>query len=275
MPIEKFFAPESLDAVLDVLNEYGSDALILAGGTRVMPLLNEALTSPRVVLSLQVAGLNTVHANGQIEIGATTTLTRISEMNDLPLLAAASREIGGWAIRNMATLAGNLFVPPPAGDAAVALLALVAQIVAASKQGERTIPLNQFYSGLMQTALKPNELVTRIVVPKPRGKTAFVKYARREANAPAIITIAARIVTDPEGVITEARLALGAVNDFPMRAKTAEAAIMGRGLNTESITDAANAAMNDAQPFSDALASAWYRKKMTAAYVRRALGRII
>src|SRR5581483_7035243 len=158
MPIEKFFAPDSLDGVLDILNEYGSDALILAGGTMVMPLVNEALTSPRVVLSLQRAGLNTVHANGQIEIGATTTLTRVSQMTDLPLLAAASREIGGWAIRNMATLAGNLFVPPPAGDAAVALLALDAQIVAASKQGERTIPLNQFYSGLMQTALKPNEL---------------------------------------------------------------------------------------------------------------------
>jgi len=271
MPIEKFFAPDSLDGVLDILNEYGSDALILAGGTMVMPLVNEALTSPRVVLSLQRAGLNTVHANGQIEIGATTTLTRVSQMTDLPLLAAASREIGGWAIRNMATLAGNLFVPPPAGDAAVALLALDAQIVAASKQGERTIPLNQFYSGLMQTALKPNELVTRIVVAKPRGKTAFIKYARREANAPAIVTMAARIVTDPEGVITEARLALGAVNDFPMRAKTAEAALMGRGLNAESIADAAKAAINEAQPFSDALASAWYRKKMVGVYLRRAL----
>ncbi len=271
MPIEKFFAPESLDAALDVLNEYGSDALILAGGTMVMPLVNEALTSPRVVLSLQRARLNTIHANGQIEIGATTTLTRVSQMTDLPLLAAASREIGGWAIRNMATLAGNLFVPPPAGDAAVALLALDAQIVAASKQGERTIPLDQFYSGLMQTALQPNELVTRIVVAKPRGKTAFIKYARREANAPAIITVAARIVTDPEGVITEARLALGAANDFPMRAKSAEAALMGRGLNAESIADAANAAMNEAQPFSDALASAWYRKKMVEVYVRRAL----
>ncbi|HZQ08083.1 MAG TPA: FAD binding domain-containing protein, partial [Anaerolineae bacterium] len=176
-----------------------------------------------------------------------------------------------WAIRNMATLAGNLFVPPPAGDAAVALLALDAQIIAASKQGERTIPLNQFYGGLMQTALKPNELVARIVIPKPRGKTAFIKYARRESNAPAIVTVAARIVTDPEGVITEARLALGAANDFPMRAKTAEAALMGRGLNAESIADAANAAMKEAQPFGDALASAWYRKKMVGVYVKRAL----
>lgn len=271
MPIEKFFMPESLDGALDALNEYGSDALILAGGTMVMPLVNEAQTSPRVVVSLQRAGLSQVNVNGKIEIGATTTLTRVLGMNELPLLQAATREIGSWAIRNMATLAGNLFVPPPAGDAAVALLALDAQVVVQSKKGERTIALDQFFSGLMQTALRPNELVTRIVVPKPRGKTNFVKYARREANAPAIVSVAARIVTDPEGIITDARIALGAANDFPMRAKKAEALLVGRGLDANTIADVAQAAMNEAKPFSDAIASDWYRKKMVAVYVKRVL----
>jgi CO/xanthine dehydrogenase FAD-binding subunit len=271
MPIEKFILPESLDSALDALNEYGSDALILAGGTMVMPLVNEAQTSPRVVVSLQRAGLGQVNVNGKIEIGATTTLTRVLQINELPLLQSAAREIGSWAIRNMATLAGNLFVPPPAGDAAVALLALDAQVVAQGKNGERPIALDQFFTGLMQTALKPNELVARIVVPKPRGKTNFIKYARREANAPAIVSVAARIVTDPEGVITDARIALGAANDFPMRAKKAEAELMGRGLNQESITDAANAAMIESKPFSDALASVWYRKKMVGVYVKRVL----
>ncbi len=274
MPIEKFFAPETIDGALDVLDEYGSDALILAGGTMVMPLINEALTSPRVILSLQRAGLNTMSANGQIEIGATTTLTRVSQMNKLSLLANATRGIGSWAIRNMATLGNNVFAPPPSGDAAVALLALDAQIVAQNKNGERRVALDSFYSGLLQTNLRPNELVTRIVIPKTRGKTAWLKYARREANAPAIVSVAARIVTDPEGVITEARIALGGANDFPVRAKKGEAELIGRGLNAESIADAANAAMNESKPFSDALASEWYRKKMVAVYVRRVLGGI-
>lgn len=274
MPIEKFFAPETIDGALDVLDEYGSDALILAGGTMVMPLVNEALTSPRVILSLQRAGLNTMSANGQIEIGATTTLTRVSQMNKLSLLANATRGIGSWAIRNMATLGGNVFAPPPSGDAAVALLALDAQIVAQNKNGERRVALDSFYSGLLQTNLRPNELVTRIVIPKTRGKTAWLKYARREANAPAIVSVAARIVTDPEGVITEARIALGGANDFPVRAKKGEAELIGRGLSAESIADAANAAMDEAKPFSDALASEWYRKKMVAVYVRRVLGGI-
>ncbi len=271
MPIEKFIMPESLGGALDALNEYGSDALILAGGTMVMPLVNESQTSPRVVVNLQRAGLNTVNVNGKIEIGATTTLTRILRMDELPLLQSAVREIGSWAIRNSATLAGNLFVPPPAGDAAVALLALDAQVVAQSKSGERTIALDQFFTGLMQTALKPDELVTRIVVPKPRGKSNFIKYARREANAPAIVSVAARIVTDPEGIITEARIALGAANDFPMRAKNAEALLVGRGLDALAIAEAAQEAMNESNPFSDALASDWYRKKMVHVYVKRAL----
>ena len=271
MPIEKFIMPESLGGALDALNEYGSDALILAGGTMVMPLVNESQTSPRVVVSLQRAGLNTVNVNGKIEIGATTTLTRTLQINELPLLQSAAREIGSWAIRNSATLAGNLFVPPPAGDAAVALLALDAQVVAQSKSGERAIGLDEFFTGLMQTALKPNELVARIVVPKPRGKTNFVKYARREANAPAIVSVAARLVTDPEGIITEARIALGAANDFPMRAKNAEALLIGRGLDALAIAEAAQEAMNESNPFSDALASDWYRKKMVHVYVKRAL----
>jgi len=271
MPIEKFAAPETLDGALDILNEYGPDTLILAGGTMVMPLINEALTSPRVVLSLQRTGLDRLSVNGNVEIGAMTTLARVSQLSELPLLASATHDIGSWAIRNMATLAGNLFAPPPAGDAAVALLALDARVVAASTSGERTLALDSFYSGLLQTNLNPNELVTRIMIPKSRGKTGWIKYARREANAPSIVSVAVRILTDPEGVVTEVRIALGGVNDFPMRAKTAEAALLGRGLSAESIADAASAAMNDAKPFSDALASEWYRKKMVGVYVKRVL----
>lgn len=271
MPIEKFFAPDSVQGALDVLQQYGADALVLAGGTMVMPLLNEALTSPRVVLSLQRTGLNGVSANGQVEIGATTSLTRVAQMQELPLLAAAAQDIGSWAIRNMATLGGNIFALPPSGDAAVALLALDAQVVAQSKNGERRIALDNFYRGVGQTNLRTNELVTRIVIPKVRGKTAWIKFARREANAPSVVAVAARIATDPEGIITEARIALGGANEFPVRGKQAEAELVGRGLNAESIADAANAAMKEAKPIGDALATAWYRKKMVGVYVKRAL----
>lgn len=272
MATEKIFSPETLTAALDLLNEYGYELLIIAGGTTAMPAVNQGLSWPRVAMTLHRTRLNQIAAsNGRVEIGATTTLTRVSQMNELPLLAEAAKSIGGWSIRNMATLAGNLFVPPPAGDAAVALLALDAQVAAAHKGGERCIQLDEFFTGMVQNVLKPNELVTHIDLPRTQGKTAFFKFGRRKLNSPAIVTVAARVVTRADGVCTEARIALGAASDCPFRAKQAEAALVGRKLDARSISDAAEFARQEARPFNDALASEWYRRKMVGVFVRRAL----
>lgn len=274
MATEKIFSPETLPAALDLLNEYGYELLIIAGGTTAMPAVNQGLSWPRVAMTLHRTRLNQIAAsNGHVEIGATTTLTRVSQMNDLPLLAEAAKSIGGWSIRNMATLAGNLFVPPPAGDAAVALLALDAQVAAAHKGGERCVPLDEFFTGMVQNVLKPNELVTHIDLPRTKGKTAFYKFGRRKLNAPAIVTVAARVVTGDDGVCTDARIALGAVSDCPFRAKQAEAALIGRKLDARTISDAAEFAQQEARPFNDALASEWYRRKMVGVFVKRALER--
>ena len=272
MATKNIFSPDSLEAALDLIDKYGSDLLVIAGGTMAMHLINEGLIAPPVALTLHRAQLNEVRAvNGHVEIGATTTLTRVAQMSDLPLLAEAARHIGGWAIRNMATLAGNLFVPPPAGDAAVALLALDAEVITAKKGSVRKIPLERFFTGLMETALAPGELVTRINVPRPRGQTAFLKFGRRQANTPAVVTIAAQVMRDAAGICAEARIALGAAGDHPLRAKQAEAALVGRALDAQSIADAAAAAMQEVQPFGDAIASEWYRRKMVGVYVRRTL----
>jgi CO/xanthine dehydrogenase FAD-binding subunit len=275
MATERIFSPDSLDAALDLLNEYGYEMLVIAGGTTAMPAVNQGLSYPRVAMTLHRLKLNQVRAvNSHFEIGATTTLTRIAQLAEVPILAQAARSIGGWTIRNMATLAGNLFVPPPAGDAATALLALDAEVMLRSKKGDRRVPLAQLYTGLMQTVLTPGELVTQLNVPSPRGKTAFCKFGRRHANSPAVVTVAAKLIQDARGHVTEARIALGAAGDYPLRAKQAEAALVGRTLDSKSIADAAELAKQDAQPFSDALASEWYRRKMVGVYVTRALEEI-
>jgi CO/xanthine dehydrogenase FAD-binding subunit len=275
MATEKIFSPDSLDAALNLLSEYGYELLVIAGGTTAMPAVNQGLSYPRVAMTLHRLKLNEVRAvNSHFEIGATTTLTRVAQLAEVPVLAQAARSVGGWTIRNMATLAGNLFVPPPAGDAATALLALDAQVMLRSKKGNRGVPLAQFYTGLMQTVLTPDELVTQLNVPRPRGKTAFLKFGRRHANSPAVVTVAAHLVRDARGHVSEARIALGAAGDHPLRAKLAEAALVGRTLDPKSIADAAELAKQDAQPFSDALASEWYRRKMVGVYVTRALEEI-
>ena len=101
---------------------------------------------------------------------------------EIPLLGQAAHHVGGWAIRNMGTVGGNLFAPPPSGDFAVALLALDAQVKLVRVDGERVLPLADFYTGFMTTALAPGELVTEIRVPVPEGLAVYAKVGRRQAQ---------------------------------------------------------------------------------------------
>jgi CO/xanthine dehydrogenase FAD-binding subunit len=271
---QAYFQPQSVAEALDLLAEHGPGLLIMAGGTLAMPLINEGISLPEKVMGLRRAGLNGIsRANGTVTIGATTTLSELVSQQEIPLLAEAARNVGGWAIRNMGTAGGNLFAPPPSGDLAVALLALGARVKLAGRSGERVIPLSEFYSGFMLNVLAPGELLVEIQVPAPRGKTAYLKYGRRHANTPAIVTIAAHLELDGSTVKT-ARLALNAVGPHPFLARKAEAVLTGAMLDERAIAAAAEAAAEEAEPFTDAIASEWYRRKMVPIFVRRALEQI-
>ena len=165
MTTQAYFLPRSLDEALRLLAEHGSTLLVMAGGTLAMPLINEGISMPEKVLGLRQAGLNYMSPpTAAIAIGATTTLTQMRRLDAIPLLQEAAQHVGAWAIRNMGTVGGNLFAPPPAGDFAVALLALDARIKLASCTGERTLPLSEFYTGFMTTVLQPGEIVVEIQV---------------------------------------------------------------------------------------------------------------
>jgi carbon-monoxide dehydrogenase medium subunit len=173
----------------------------------------------------------------------------------------------------MGTVGGNLFAPPPAGDLAVMLLALDAEVKLRSREGERVIPLKDFYTGFMTTALEPGELVTEIRVRKPAGDTVYRKFARKQANTPAIVTVAAHLVRDGD-VVKDARIALSAVGPHPFRSIRAEAALVGSVLNEGAIDQAAALAAEDSEPVTDPIASEWYRRKMTSVTVSRALAQM-
>src|SRR5690349_10415342 len=149
-----------------------------------MPLLNEGVIQPRLVMGLRNAGLAGIDdTDGGLRIGATTTLTALSEQDAIPLLATAASRTAAWSVRNLATVGGNLFSAPRGGDVATALLALDAAAVASGPNGARVIPLRAFFTGLQATTLAADELVTAIRVPIPDGETAFVKLGRRTANS--------------------------------------------------------------------------------------------
>ncbi len=274
MTVKSYFLPQSLSEALGLLVEHGDSLLLMGGGTVAMPLINEGISTPEKVMSLRKAGLNYVHHfNGSVTIGATTSLTQMVNQALYPILQEAARNSASWTIRNMATVGGNLFVPPPAGDFSTALLALDARVTLASPRGTRELPLADFYTGFMSNVMEEDEIVSEIAVPAPRGKTAFIKYGRKTANTPAVVTVAAQVRLDG-GVVQDARLALNAVGPHPIRATAAEEQLVGKTLDEATIASSAEAAAQECEPFTDAVASEWYRRRMVRVFVSRVLDEI-
>jgi carbon-monoxide dehydrogenase medium subunit len=271
--VTSYFLPTSVPEAIGLLRTHGPDLLVIAGGTVAMPLVNEGISLPNLVMGLRRAGLDAIERTpAGLRIGATATLTAVAAQDDVPLLATAARRTASWSVRNMATIGGNLFTPPPGGDVATALLALDAVVEATGPDGTRSIPLEAFFTGFLATALAPDELVTAITVPTPAPgeATSFLKFGRRHANTPAVVTVAARVTLDG-GIVAGARLVLGAVGPHPIRVETAEAALDGSTLDAGAIDAAASAAAAAADSSEDAIASDWYRRRMVGVIVRRAL----
>lgn len=274
MTVREYLVPRSLPEAIGLLERHGPDVLVMAGGTVAMPLVNEGISLPERVMSLKGAGLDAMtQGDGTLRIGATVTLTRLLEQDAVSLLAEAARHTASWAVRNMGTVGGNLFTPPPGGDVAVALLALDAQVRLAGPRGERVIPLADLFTGFMTSALTPDELLVGIDVPTGTRETAFLKLGRKHANTPAVVTVAVALHRQG-GMVTEARIALGAAGPHPIRATDAEAALTGTALDPATIERAAEAAARESRPFTDAIATEWYRRRMVGVLVGRALEQI-
>ena len=271
MTVREYLIPGSLTEAIGLLERHGSELLVMAGGTVAMPLINEGISLPERVMSLRNAGLDRIEQRGdQLAIGAATTLTQLLAQEAIPLLSEAARNTASWPIRNMATVGGNLFTPPPGGDVAVALLALDARVRVAGVNGERVLPLADFYTGFMSNALAADELLVEILVPTATRETAFLKFGRKHANTPAVVTVAVALQRR-DGRVSEARIALGAAGPHPIRVALAEAALVGSALESAVIDKAAEAAQLECQPFTDGVASEWYRRRMVGVFVRRAL----
>jgi len=243
----------------------------MAGGTVAMPLINEGISLPEAVMGLRLAGLDGLERAGDmLRIGATATLTQLLDQDAVPMLREAARNTASWSIRNMGTVGGNLFTPPPGGDVAVALLALDASVTLASTRGERVLPLADFMTGFMSTELAADELLVEISVPIRGEPTAYLKLGRKHASTPSVVTVAARLEWRG-GRVTDARIALGAVGPHPIRAREAEQLLVGTRLDADAIAAAAVAAAQGCEPFTDGIATDWYRRRMAGLFVGRAL----
>jgi CO/xanthine dehydrogenase FAD-binding subunit len=232
--VTEYLLPESADEAARL----AEGAAVMAGGTAVMPaVIAGALDFERVV-GLARAGLDGISRDdGRLVVGACVTLARVAAFDGA--VGAAARSVGGPALRNMATIGGNICVSAPYGDVGVALLALGAVV-----DGR---PIEEFWGA-------PGGLVRSIAF-EDDAASVFVRWARRAANSPAVVSVA---------VSSRGRVALGGVAAHPVRSPAAEAAL-------DDPAAAGAAAAAEVDPPTDAIASSWYRRRMTEVFVRRAL----
>ena len=243
-------------------------AVIIAGGTVVMPILNYGTDAFDTLVSLRGSGLAGIKiSGGKATIGAMTTLSDLQENEALGFLWHALDTIASPTVRNMATVGGNLFVKQPYGDLAACLIALGATASISGPNGEREGPVESIVANL----LARGEIVTGISFALPAAGTfKFRKATRKALNSAAIVTVAAVVSVDG-GKVAQCRVGLGGVAGSAIRAPSVEKALTGKPLDRASVEAAASEARHDTAPADDAYASAWYRARVTPVHIRRAL----
>jgi CO/xanthine dehydrogenase FAD-binding subunit len=275
---EYFTATDSKHAVA-LLAEH-APARVLAGGTDLLADLKASSHGPSTVIDISRASdMRKIEVTARgLCIGALVTHSEImasTVIRDMfPALVDAAHTIGAVQTRNLGTLGGNLVTAVPSVDSGPTLIALDALVTIAGPSGNRTLPLTEFFVAPRKTALKPDELLVEVVIPKANlGKPAhFLKMGLRKGQALALVNAAASLWIEPKkNTCKDVRIALGAVAPTVIRAKTAEKFLEGRAATPENFAEAGRLAVEDARPISDMRASAEYRRDLVAVLAKRAL----
>lgn len=242
-----------------------SGARYLGGGTLVVRAANEGDIGISNFVRASAPSLSEIDITGaRARIGASVTMSAIARHAGLIAIAPAAKAVGGPAIRNMATVGGNLFAPAPYGDFAVALLALDATV----SLGGEDVPVEAFLAKRESIS----DVVTSVAFDLPKaGAFRFTKVSRIKPKGVSVLSIAAVLEEDAGGAISAARIALGCMSDRPIRAAAAEAALIGRRRDSAGIADALAVANQGTSPITDPIASAWYRTEVLPVHLGRLL----
>src|SRR5437667_2656944 len=257
-------SPNTLKDALNLLSAH-DDAKILAGGHSLLPAMKLRLAQPAMLVDLgRISGLSYIRESGdKIAIGAMTTHAEVAGSKDLlsssPLLAMAAAQIGDTQVRNRGTIGGSLAQAHPGADYPAAVLALDAQIIAAGPSGERVIAATAFFVGMFTTALRPDEIITEVRVPKTENESVVYKKHHHPASGYAVVGVAVRLKVSG-GKIESAALGLSGVSQNAYRATAVEKAL--RGKPVAAIREAAAHAAENIEALGDYYASAEYRKHL-------------
>ena len=275
----EYHSPTSLDQVFDLLDKYGDDSRVMAGGTALVIQMKQRLSQPGHVIGMRrVGSLNAIESTPEgLKIGALCTQRQIenSELvgKELPLVADTFRKVATPRIRNMATIGGGLVNGDPNQDPPPSLIALGASAVMTSKSGDRVVLLEEFFIDYYETDVQPGEILTSVMVPHaPAGSgSVYLKFLPRTADDYGTVNVAAVVSKEQDGTCKDVRIVLGAAGVTPIRAKDAEDALRGKPLTDENIRAAAALVKDAVDPLEDFRGSAEYKTDMAEVFARRAV----
>ena len=265
-----YHLPGSLAEAFDLLAEYGDAAKVIAGGTDVVPQLKyEKIAPSHLVTLMKISGLRDINEDkGGLRVGACARLVDVKQAcaGD-PRYAAlhdAMRSIGKVQVMNMGTLGGNLCTASPAADSVPPLLVLNGRVTLASREGDRSLDIEEFITGPYAAAMTTNEIMTEIYIPAGQDHqgSAFLKIARVAADI-SKLNCAVALQRDADRCVS-CRIALGAVAPMPLRIKKAEELFSGGQMDAALLNEAAAIVSAEIQPISDVRSSESYRRQVAA-----------
>jgi carbon-monoxide dehydrogenase medium subunit len=304
LKVKEYYRVKSTQEAINLKRQYGEKAMYIAGGTDVIVGIKNKKWNPEVLISLnEIPGLSYIkEENGYIKIGALTTHRQIEKSplieRKVEALMDAVKNLGSVQIRNVATIGGNLCNAAPSADTAPPLLVHNAMINLEGPEGQRSLPLEEFFLGPGKTSKKEEELLIEITMPVPpkTAKSAYWKHTRRSALELPIIGVALyldvelgdygrlqkvfdspdltwddglRALNESEIFCKELRLALGVAAPIPLKIKDLDGIVKGKRLNDQVFSEVIELALQKAQVRDSWRGAAWYRKEMIRVLTKR------
>lgn len=274
----EYFSPQSVAEAIELLERYGDEAKILAGGQSLVPMMNFRLARPEILVDINgIKELEYIRTeNDELVIGALTRERDIEKsplvVERWPILSKAISYIGHGAIRNRGTIGGSLVHADPSAEIPTALCALNGKVKVLGPSGEKELAPEEFFLTYLTTSLEPSDLLVEVRIPALPQKAgwSFVELSRRSGDF-AIVAVGILLFTEKAGVCTEARISMGGVAPTPVRAAEAEAMLAGQKISEKLITQAAQQAAEETDTESDYHASAEYRADMARVFVKKGL----
>lgn len=280
LPKFDYHEPREMSDAYTILDDLNADAKIIAGGTDILVNMKRGVVAPKNLVSLaKIPGLHEVgQIHGGITIGSHFIVAQLAEFKLIktrfPALAKSASVLGSPLIRNRATIGGNIVTARPAADLPPPLLAMGAKVSLESTGGARDVFLDGFFTGPGQTVMKPNEVLSKIIIEEmpPHTGVDYRKLGHRNSLEIAIVAVASRITLDkPDGKITDARIILSSVAPKAIHAVSAEGVLQGQKPTAALFEEAGRLAGGDCTPIDDIRGSAAYRCAMVSVLTRRTL----